>query len=1076
LGLQRRGLFLVGSLAVRFQRVVELVARGPDVLDELHHLPICVGKPLRLPALKRCGIRLVAAEGLRPVAAIQHRVEPPVEQPVDGVEGRRRLTLGPGERPDQISVRRAQGGAVAAVVFHRVACALVGHAVTGIRQPLELLDHVFDELGEHEGMITHIMPTRSICSPLTSPLFPIWHILYTCDGSPGDVMSAPIVEVRIKPSSNRLRLEWGLTVQDHKWVWDQPKIEIRLYCRPYPDFGKPTLLDTDLDDLHTTYTSSGAFKIPFIDVTVGKEKSRGGFRPGMVAADPTGKYYPVEIDLSDVEIPAGGVICYPAVEWPVGSAWLEKPFDCWAVFGYTARGEFLPVHQVPPYEHRPEGAPSHPVLPDIPTVPYEDRVRRRGATRRLFISYRHTDIFAVNQIARRLSDEFYYDIWIDYDSVPGGARWQEEIAKGIQSADRVLFMLTPGACVSEWCQAEIAHALQHGKAVIPLRLTTEADANDLKKIGLDAHQWIDFATAYTDIAWQRLMDSLPKVTARERYYLEHPDAQRLHERYLRRFFKDTFMKLSLADMMDDPPKRGVDLVDIYVPLPVDMSVTIHVNEDDHYTIDDWWVKTERSETRADEATPEELRGQKLCEWPALRVGQDGLQILIDDVQRKLKQRAAKEGAFNAEQNWYMEAHDAASIQPRMVLTGNPGGGKSTFLKHLAICLAGDLLRRSRHVKADLETLEFWPLQAFTPVFVSLRDLVATQFPHVTDPAGTPQFEAHLKDMLHTDGLDEFWPDLQRQLDAGDVIILLDGLDEVPDAVTRERREQIMAFTNALSVDYESCRMIITSRPYAYNGDWQLEGFGQTALVPLFPSRVQQLADKLFSQVLPSQDAVETEVQGFLRYLRRIEDPELSNTPLLFTMLAALWLRNTQLPPENRLPQRLSQLYRASVDLMLRRWTRKDIVDGLSVADRLGLTPEQLRQALTATAYRVQSEHGSDRSATFSWHILVEAMEDVRGGPVEKYQAALDYLEQRAGLLTSEEARRYRFNHLSFQEHLAACYLAAPERFPADILRHIQEQPGRWTNVVPLLADEVSGRDGALVKLFERPFEKWEMTN
>ncbi len=900
-------------------------------------------------------------------------------------------------------------------------------------------------------------------------------------------MPAPITEVTIKPAPDKLRLEWGLPVEDGSWVWDQPHLEVRLYCRPFPDFGKPTLLDMDLDGTEITHTSGGMFKLPFVDITVGKDKSRSAFRPGTVTADPTGKYYPLHFDLHDAHIPPDGVICHPAVEWPVDGNWLEQPFACWVVFGYTARGEFIPVNQEPPYEHRPEGKAADERLPDdVPTVPREQRVQRRAESPKLFISYSHNDLFPVNSITKRLNDEFYYDVWIDYESIPGGSKWREEIASAIQEADQVLFMMTSSACASRWCKIEVEYALKHGKTVIPLRLTGDMDEDDLAQVGLKGRQWIDFAKLNEDAAWQHLLDSLPVVTNRDRYWLEHPDAQRLHERYLRRFFKDKFMKISLADMLDDPPERGVELLDVYVPLPVDMSVTVQVSEDDRYTITDWWVKTERSETPADTATPEELRGQRLCEWPALRVGQDRLQLLIDDVQHQIKEnRDDQDSRFRSEQNWHMEAHDAAAIQPRMVLTGNPGSGKSTFLKHLAICMAGDQLRHSRHAKADLDTLEFWPLPAYTPVFISLRDLVSKQFADTHDPAGTAQFEAYVQAQLEAENLGKYWPHLQRQLEDGEAIILLDGLDEVPDAVTKERREQIIRLVDALNVDYEHCRMIVTSRPYAYNGDWQLDGFGQTALVPLFPHRVQQLVEKLFGQALP-EDQVEDEVEGFLRSLDRIDDPNLSNTPLLFTMMAALWLRNTDTPPDERLPQRLSQLYRENVDLMLRRWTRKDEVDGQSIADHLQLSPEQLRQALMWTAYHVQAERGSDREATFRQGILIEAMEVARGDRVEKYGDALDYLEQRAGLLTSEEARRYRFTHLSFQEHLAACYLAHPDRFPADIVRHIQAQPGRWRNVIPLLADEVGARGGNLLRLVEplvaadpaddwpRDHPQWEM--
>ena len=58
------------------------------------------------------------------------------------------------------------------------------------------------------------------------------------------------------------------------------------------------------------------------------------------------------------------------------------------------------------------------------------------------------------------------------------------------------------------------------------------------------------------------------------------------------------------------------------------------------------------------------------------------------------------------------------------------------------------------------------------------------------------------------------------------LLLLDGLDEVPEAETAERRDQVKALVGLLRGQFPQCRVLVTSRPYAYAGDWQLDGFGQ----------------------------------------------------------------------------------------------------------------------------------------------------------------------------------------------------------------------------------------------------------
>ncbi len=683
----------------------------------------------------------------------------------------------------------------------------------------------------------------------------------------------------------------------------------------------------------------------------------------------------------------------------------------------------------------------------------------------LFISYKRVDKVAVNKIKDRLKKDFYFEVWIDAESISGGEDWRQEIRKGIDKCDCMLLMLTPDACASVQVKEEVDYAKNIGRRIIPLQIRKVKEPDDLMKLGIEHLNYIDFL-GDERAGWEKLLTDLPPVLERDLWRLQ-PENWERHQRYLRRMIINKLNRVSLTDITEELPgeKRSVELLNIYVPLPVDMSVTIKVSETDRYSITDWWVKTEKSETAADKATPEELREKRLREWYALKVTEPELKLLIEDVQKQLRVRAKtlSEKGFRPEQNWYMEAHDAANVQPRMVLTGNPGSGKTTFLKHLAICLAGDQLG---HDRANRETLRLWTLPAYTPVFVRLRELVSKQFPQTTTLATSAHFEDYLLSLLREEKQETYFDDLRRQLENGNAIILLDGLDEVPDAVTKERRDQIIGFMDALKNDYEKCRIVITSRPYAYNGDWKLDDFGQTALIPLHDNRIYELAKALYSQVMPDT-AVDQEAQQFVETLmERVKDTELRNTPLLFTMFAALWLRNRDLSPKQRIPEQISQLYSRSVDLMLERWTKKDIETGRCVADLFGLTSQELRRALEIVAFEVQSEQGSQPRADFRLGVLLEAFHAAKGGAVPHYAEALDYLEQRAGLLTSEAPRHYRFTHLSFQEYLAGCYLAMEDQFPAEITRQIQKAAGRWRNVVPLLADEITARGGNLMPLVQ----------
>ncbi|MEZ4731964.1 MAG: SUMF1/EgtB/PvdO family nonheme iron enzyme [Caldilineaceae bacterium] len=468
-----------------------------------------------------------------------------------------------------------------------------------------------------------------------------------------------------------------------------------------------------------------------------------------------------------------------------------------------------------------------------------------------------------------------------------------------------------------------------------------------------------------------------------------------------------------------------------------------------------------------------------------------------------------------EETWPLEAHHAAGIQPRFVLLGDPGSGKSSFLRHLTLCLAGELRQRAKQpgvpANANLAALGDWLLDADTPIYIEMRSLVRDAFPPLPadahQPAARPTAETlwrYLYDTLPAGDLADFVRDLRALADEGKAILLLDGLDEVPQADDPRRRDQVKALIAALVQDTPELRIIVGSRPYAYHaGEWVLAGFGHTTLLPLRMARLQELAKALFTaaDITPpapqsgtrsparggSHDAADvTSVPPPIRgrlgggdpdhlaetFVQALEahphlDERLHANPLFFTLLAALWLADT----ERRLPATQAELYRAAVDLLLERWTRRRAPD-LSVVENLGLTPAELRSVLETFACTVQegAEPGGD-TTLFRIGGLLDVLYEAGYNP--RVQDISTYLERHAGLLVSPSRNVFYFSHRSFQEHLAACELTcrepakrrpppAPDRhFPDGLIRRVHEAPALWRNVAYLAADELmtQGRDG-----------------
>lgn len=111
---------------------------------------------------------------------------------------------------------------------------------------------------------------------------------------------------------------------------------------------------------------------------------------------------------------------------------------------------------------------------------------------RLFISYARDDKNYVYELERELRDSAFYEVWIDKRLV-GADLWWDTILDEIEKADCVLAVLTPRACESIFCRAELDYALDLGKPVLPLMLKTcdlpsalkSAQFTDISNISLE---------------------------------------------------------------------------------------------------------------------------------------------------------------------------------------------------------------------------------------------------------------------------------------------------------------------------------------------------------------------------------------------------------------------------------------------------------------------------------------------------------------------------------------------------------------------------------------------------------------
>ncbi|NEP00543.1 MAG: TIR domain-containing protein [Symploca sp. SIO2E9] len=107
----------------------------------------------------------------------------------------------------------------------------------------------------------------------------------------------------------------------------------------------------------------------------------------------------------------------------------------------------------------------------------------------VFISYSRAD----SDLARKLNDSLQLQgktTWFDQESIVSGTDFQQEIYRGIRACDNFLFILSPRAVNSPYCQDEVEYAASLNKrfvTVLHQQINTADLHPELAKV-----QWLDF--------------------------------------------------------------------------------------------------------------------------------------------------------------------------------------------------------------------------------------------------------------------------------------------------------------------------------------------------------------------------------------------------------------------------------------------------------------------------------------------------------------------------------------------------------------------------------------------------------
>jgi formylglycine-generating enzyme required for sulfatase activity len=363
----------------------------------------------------------------------------------------------------------------------------------------------------------------------------------------------------------------------------------------------------------------------------------------------------------------------------------------------------------------------------------------------------------------------------------------------------------------------------------------------------------------------------------------------------------------------------------------------------------------------------------------------------------------------------------------VVILGDPGAGKTTHLKRL---LLSCLRNGAGSIGLPQETL---------PVFLPLRDL---------------------RDLKH--GLDKFIQDQlasphlqtpegfgERLLRRGNLLFLLDGLDEVADRV---QRKQVVEWIDKGLQSHPTCWFVATSRFAGYTPDVHLGAeFLEMHIRPLSEEQVAGFVHNWYRIVERGLARDAKQAEGIARekaelLVNRLREPdfrtrrvfELTRNPLLLTNICLVHRHRGQLP------QKRARLYEECIDVLLEHWqsAKKLPID---------VTAQEGRRVLQPAAFWLHGQPERTRATAKELAHCIEPVLKSVGWTRGSAEEFLRTIRDQSGLLTGWGVDQYGFMHLGFQEYLAAREIRSRAFTDQAVLRELARHYGEsWWQEVTLL--------------------------
>ncbi|MGD1860518.1 MAG: GUN4 domain-containing protein [Leptolyngbyaceae cyanobacterium] len=395
----------------------------------------------------------------------------------------------------------------------------------------------------------------------------------------------------------------------------------------------------------------------------------------------------------------------------------------------------------------------------------------------------------------------------------------------------------------------------------------------------------------------------------------------------------------------------------------------------------------------------------------------------------------------------------------MAVIADPGYGKTTLMQFLTLNFSNQ-----GYVEKGAKEL--------IPVLLLFRDFHG-QIKAPNEPKLPQLIVETVQKLPRCEDLRASEPWFKEKLQQGKCLVMLDGLDEVPD----DQRQLASQWADWQMQNYPS-QFILTSRPHGFNSSL-FKGVERIDVLDFNDNQKRTFIEKWYRFIAwetkwkyhlqdsqgkapgkqlsvtqvkaQSQDDADKAAADLRRQLfadRSLID--LAKNPLLLTIIAVAHKF------KERLPQRRLDVYREIFKLLLedRPFQRQTRLTIANAADNQTILQPLALELTRANVTQFKPRQGSDWIKTR----LTETCGDRKLTPIQFLQE----IQQVSGLLAGGEGYLYEFTHKTFQEYLAAVELSERGSGQRAVLGHLVDET--WKEVVyfyALLTDPVPFIEKAL---------------